>query len=127
MKAKLYAHIARLIKAIENCKQSGNDEWYAKHDERLSLLIANHMPSGSGIDSGTELDPKSTPERLVFNTSFHHMDEGGMYDGWTDHQVIVTASLMFGIDVRITGRNRNDIKEYLGGLFAAALEEEVEA
>ena len=45
------------------------------------------------------------------------MDEHGSYDEWTDHTVIVTASLIHGLNIKITGRNRNDIKEYLRDVF----------
>ena len=75
------------------------------------------MPSGSGVDSGTKLLDNSTPDRLVFQADFHHMDENGFYDGWTEHQIIVTPSLAYGFNVRITGRNRNEIKDYLADLF----------
>ena len=47
-------------------------------------------------------------------THFHHMNDGGFYDGWTEHSVVVTPSLVYGFDTRITGRDRNDIKNYIG-------------
>jgi len=76
------------------------------------------MPSGSGIDSGTTLDfDKSSGSKLVFSTSYHHMTEDGMYDGWTEHVVTVKPSLMFGFDLAISGRDRNDIKEYLHEVY----------
>jgi hypothetical protein len=58
---------------------------------------------------------------LVIVTSYHHMNDAGMYDGWTDHKVIVTPSLVHGFVLRITGRNRNDIKEYIADLFQQSL------
>lgn len=80
------------------------------------------MPSGSGIDSGTKLDyGRSTPDKLVFTMSFHHMNDSGMYDGWTDHSITVKPSLVYGIEIGISGRNRNDIKDYLGDTYHAAL------
>lgn len=109
----LYREIASLLAARENCRKRNNSEWLDKHTETLKHLVNQYMPSGSGIDNGTNLDDSSTPERLVFNMSFHHMDEHGCYNGWTDHQVIVKPSLQFGIDIRITGRDKNQIKEYL--------------
>jgi hypothetical protein len=45
------------------------------------------------------------------------MNEGGYYDGWTEHQVIITPSLQHGFDVRVTGQDRNEIKDYLAELF----------
>ena len=53
------------------------------------------------------------------------MDAGGGYDGWTEHSVIVTPDLATGFDLKVTGRDKRDIKEYLGELFYAALCEEI--
>lgn len=127
---KLYVVLAQTLQAYHNCSKLGatdhNREWKLKHAERLGELVHEHMPSGSGIDSGTSFNlDKSTPDRLVFETSYHHMTEGGMYDGWTEHTVVVTASLCFGISIRITGRNRKDIKTYLHDVFHEALTKEV--
>ena len=113
---KLYQKIASLLKSIESCRNTGNKEWEANHAATLEDLM-EEMPSGSGVDSGTKLLDNSTPDRLVFQADFHHMDENGFYDGWTEHQIIVTPSLAYGFNVRITGRNRNEIKDYLADLF----------
>lgn len=76
------------------------------------------LPHGSGFDAGCSVDmQKSTPQRIVIDTSFHHMDENGYYDGWTEHQVIITPCLMFGFVLKVTGRNRNQIKEYIADSF----------
>jgi len=126
MKEKLYVELARTVRAYENCAAKENVEWRHKHAERLGTLVREHMPSGSGIDNGTSLNlDKSTGEKLVFETSFHHMDEHGGYNGWTDHTVTVTASLMFGVNIRISGRNRNDIKDLLHEEFQLSLMQEV--
>lgn len=88
--------------------------------------IMQTAPSGSGIDSGTQLDEdKSSANRLVFLMPFHHMNENGMYDGWTEHTCIVTP-IFGGFDVRITGRNRNGIKDYLGEVYQYWLSQECE-
>lgn len=124
---KVYQKIAMKLAAIENCRKSDNIEWEARHQEALDELVKEHMPSGSGFDSGTTLDDeRSTSERLVFNTSFHHMSEHGYYTLWTDHAVIVTPSLVHGFDVRITGRDHNDIKECIGDAFADALGRDID-
>ena len=126
---QLYVELARTIRAYENCSNSDHEnhrEWKLKHAARLGELVHEHMPSGSGVDNGTSLNlEKSSGEKLVFETSYHHMNDAGMYDGWTEHTVVVTASLMFGFNLRITGRNRNDIKEYLVSLFQESLLKEV--
>lgn len=115
--------IAALLVARQNCLKSGNVEWFEKHGERIDSLIKNHFPSGSGFDSGTAFDEdESKPDRLVFTTAFHHMDEGGSYDGWTHHSVIVRPCLPApGHDIKVTGRDRNGIKEYIGDVFAEVL------
>ena len=123
---KAYRKIASLLTAIENCKITGNAEWEKRHFITIERIIKDHFPSGSGFDSGTTLDMgESNGEKLVFYTSFHHMDENGFYDGWTEHKVIVTPSLSFGYNLRITGKDRNDIKEYIADCFIEALEREI--
>ncbi len=123
---KLYQQLASTIQARANCIESKNDEWRDKHEERLAVLVKNHMPSGSGFDSGTTLDlDVSSVDRLVFRTSFHHMDGNGMYYGWTEHDIIVTASLAHGFNLRITGRDRDQIKDYIADCFSTALLEEI--
>lgn len=127
MNRKLYAHIAARLSAIENCRKSGNTEWLDKHTDAIEQLVKNLMPHGSGFDSGTTFDfDKSTSEKLVFNTAFHHMDENGFYAGWTDHTVTVTPSLQFDFNLKIGGRNRNGIKEYMHEQFDYLLSKEID-
>jgi hypothetical protein len=127
MKKPLYMALASLVGAYGRCYLSGNEEWRDKHEERIEALVDRHMPSGSGFDSGTKIQlGRSSEEKLVFATSFHHMNDAGMYDGWTEHDVIVTPSLAFGFKLRITGRNRREIKDYMHEMFDRILHEEVE-
>lgn len=121
MERKLYEHIALKLHAAYNCSRANNKLWMYRHLKAIDELVRDHLPSGSGFDSGTKFDDSSTPNRLVFNTSFHHMDDSGGYNGWTEHQVIVNTSLAFGFELRITGRNRNDIKDYIHEVFQQAL------
>ena len=66
-------------------------------EEKLNAIMQS-SPSGSGIDSGTKLDlDANTGGKLVFNTDFHHMNEHGYYDGWSNHQVIVRPCLQYGL------------------------------
>ncbi len=114
----LYKTIASLLTAYANCVKTGNSEWESNHRASLDELVDSFMPSGSGVDNGTKLDfDRSHSERLVFTCGYHHMNDGGMYDGWTEHTVKVTPSLVSGFDVNVSGRNRNDIKSYLAELF----------
>ena len=122
---KRYEKLARTIVARKNCEESGNEEWRIKHGEVITNLLSD-APSGGGFDSGTSLSTlKSDTAKLVFDTSFHHMDEYGGYCGWTDHQVIIVPSFLDGYAIRVTGRNVNDIKTYITDVFCEWLSEEV--
>lgn len=122
----VYQALARAIDAMRASQESGNHEWIARHRDSAESIVREHLPHGSGVDDGVHIDWKrSGPDRLVLLTSFHHMDEYGRYDGWTDHTIKVTPSLAHEINLVVTGRNRNDIKDYLGELFYDALTEEV--
>jgi hypothetical protein len=124
---KLYVALSRTILAYRNCFKRGNLDWERKHMDRVLALIKEHMPSGSGFDNGTSLDvDASTEEKLVFSTGYHHMNENGFYDGWTEHKVTVRASLAFGFRLTVSGRNRNDIKDYIGEAFHFALSTDVD-
>lgn len=142
----LYSELSNLITARANCNatlarisatanqnplSSSYDangihrasDLFDKHTSRIEELVSDHMPSGSGFDSGTKLDLDSShAEKLVFTTSFHHMNDAGMYCGWTDHTITVTPSLLNRYHLRISGRNRNDIKEYMHEVFSSALD-----
>lgn len=119
----LYQEMARLLVAIRNCQESGNDEWRVRHGVRLQNLVKDYLPHGSGFDSGCAIDlANSNSERLVFSTSFHHMNESGMYDGWTEHTLTVTPSLSFGYRLSISGQDRNDIHEYIVDSFGICLD-----
>lgn len=93
--------------------------------EEVEKLVRDYMPSGSGIDNGVKIDlDKCNDNRLTFTFGYHHMNESGMYCGWTDHSLIVTPSFD-GIRLKITGRDRNFVKEYLYDLFHHALTQPV--
>lgn len=119
---KTYQRIHSLSQAIENCIESGNDVWKGKHEESLNTIM-ERAPSGSGFDSGTNL-LMVTEDQMTFETFFHHMDEMGGYDGWTSHVVYVKPSFE-GITLRITGKDKNDIKDYIGDVFHEWLNTEI--
>jgi hypothetical protein len=122
----IYVHVARKLNAIERCKASNNNEWTERHTDSLQALVKQFAPSGSGIDSGTTLDLDTSKEdKLVFQADYHHMNDGGYYDGWTEHTVVVTPSLAFGFTLKVTGRDRNEIKDYLAEVFQHFLTMEV--
>lgn len=117
---QIYQTLANAVRILQN--PDSREDMRQMWSERLSQIERNLLPSGSGFDSGTALDYlRSTPERLVFTTAFHHMNDAGYYDGWSTHDVIVKPSLVFRLDIRITGKNRNGIKEYIAEQFYSAL------
>jgi hypothetical protein len=126
VKQPLYKHLAQTIAAIALCRDEGNTEWLDKHTATLCHLQRAHLPSGAGFDRGTKISSDSTPEKLIFETAFHHMNDGGFYDGWTDHRVTVTPSLVWTLDVRVSGKDRNGVKGTVNDTFYDVLMEEIE-
>jgi hypothetical protein len=114
--------LARTFAAYQNCVKAKNEEWEIKHETAIFEMCKN-LPHGSGLDGAMIFcHDLSTPEKLVFFFEFHHMDENGYYDGWTEHNLIITPSLQFGYNMRITGRNKGDVKTYLYDLFSEIFE-----
>ena len=107
--SEFYSALARAIQWLEQV----NDEYRSQAVKEFDDLV-KMLPSGSGFDNGSSVNlDKSTGEKIIIETSFHHMDEHGYYDGWTYHNVIITPSLQWGFNIRVTGRNKNDIKDYI--------------
>lgn len=114
----LFKILAMKTQAYKNAQRDGNTRLMEIHTETLERLARNFLPSGAGVDSGTQIDlERSNGNKLVLNTSFHHMDEHGGYDGWTDHSIIVTCSLVNDFQLHVTGKNRNQIKDVLYDRF----------
>jgi hypothetical protein len=125
MKQPLYKAIAVTLQALVNCRASGNAEWAERWLDRLKQFDSM-LPSGSGFDSGSViLKTVSSAREILIETSFHHMDENGSYDGWTEHSVKVRADLACGFVIEVGGRDRNDIKDYIADTFHEALSAEV--
>lgn len=125
----IYKVLASLVVAYHRCAKTPEThaEWRDTHEERIQQIVADFLPSGSGWDHGSKIDlDASTDERLVFYGSYHHIDESGFYDGWTDHRITAKASLWADILIGISGRNRNDIKEYLSECFDCALRAKIQ-
>ena len=119
--------LASSIQARLNCIQAKNTEWESRHKDTINRIVKNCLPSGSGFDSGCTVDlDKSTGDKIIIHTSFHHMNDGGYYAGWTEHIVTVTPAFT-GIHISVSGRNYNDIKEYIAETFTYALDDEAES
>ena len=122
MLERLYQAFGGLIQARNNCQESGNTEWFTKHSETLEWLASEYLPHGSGIDSGVSIDlEKSKPGRIVFHFGFHHMNQNGFYEGWEYYSLIIRPDFVSGFNMRITGRDRNNIKELLYEEFSHSL------
>lgn len=117
---KLIEAIAQALASRNNCALSGNTNAQKVWDEVLRRLD-RALPSGSGIDLGTKIERASLPDCVILHTSFHHMDQHGGYDGWTEHRITVKPSFVYGLDLRISGGNRNEIKDYLHQVYEQAL------
>ena len=111
---KVYQELASIIDARANCAKNGNDEWFQKHSERINLIADNDLPDGSGFDNGCSIDlDASNSNRIVIHAPYHHMDENGCYDGWDDYKIVVTPSLAFEFDLKVSG-GRKDDRDYIG-------------
>ena len=122
---KTYQKIAQAFDAYL-ASQSRGSYWVCLHQGVIENIMKD-SPHGSGLDSETTLDEdNSTKDKLVFHTGFHHMSDVGYYDGWTEHDVIITPSLAFLFNIKVTGQNRNDIKDYIGEVFHCWLDSEIE-
>jgi hypothetical protein len=125
MNRPLYKILASTIDAFHRCEKTGNTEWRENHYRTIQRIQDNYLPSGSGIDSGCQIDvEKSTGEKLVIKSSYHTMNENGYYGRWIDFTVTVKASLQFGLDMQIKGAfgHDQDLKDYLHDVFITDLE-----
>lgn len=128
---KRFQRIAQVVAHL-NSLPSGADRWGWSVDHLANLQhkvgdqlakLLEYAPSGSGFDSGTCIEEESSGcDKLVFTTSYHHMNDAGMYDGWTDHKIIVKPCLAHGYTLRVTGSNRNGVRQYIGDIFAEWLD-----
>lgn len=124
---KLYKHFARTLEWYLNLDK---DHRYKSVADRRLEKLHEHLPSGSGLDSGPpKLDIQaSKPNRLIFHGEYHHMDgESGMYAGWFQFKVTITASLAWGYDMRfvITGNDTDLTKKDLAWLYKDLLMEDI--
>jgi hypothetical protein len=96
-----------------------------QEEHYLEQAIKDHLPSGSGFDSGVKLiDEKSSETKLCFTVDFHHMGDNGYYIYWTKHTVTVTP-LFGGINIKVSGVDKRQIKEYIAETFHSCLDIEV--
>lgn len=117
----------KLYQAIVQNHRLENDPMFrddTRVHDRVDRILAC-LPRGSGIDAGTTI-VSVTDKQIVLTAGYHHMNEGGYYDGWTEHTIRVRPSLMLGMTVTVSGPNRNNIKDYLQELYMRVIEQEFE-
>ena len=114
-------YIAKVCVAAKNCEKNNSKDWERRWHAQLDYIEKNILPSGAGLDAGSKIYRDNTNEAEIFiKTSFHHMDDAGGYDGWTDHLIKVRATFL-GVKIDISGQNLNGIKKYLGDVFGDTL------
>lgn len=131
METKLYTILAQQVSAYQGYTSQqglrGNrlESKLRAIAERIMDYVEKYMPIGSGIENTRLVLAKSTESVLVFSCAYHHMNETGFYTGYTYHEIKVSSSLTNEINIRITGKDRYDIKEYLDQIFFDALVQDV--
>ena len=128
----LYTELYSLCQAIYNCEKNNNTEWKHKHRDTIETLAKDYLPRGSGFNRGTTVDIDATIERmgnrqcrgemLILNTSFHHMNDGGYYDRWTEHPIRVRPSFD-GVSIIISGSDHHRWKDYAYECFYHSLDQ----
>jgi len=129
---KIYQKIAGLVKARRNCERMENWEWFDKHEETLSEMEREFLPSGSGFDSGCSVNFEKSGKWLYIDCPFHVMNETGYYTGWHNFTVIVKPDLISDIDLSINWYGPADgetdidgLKEYILDTIHVALTQKI--
>lgn len=112
---KLYQKIARVAS-----QKNAILKW--QEFDKLQKLL----PIGNGIEAKSVILLKSTEKRIVIDTAYWHPNVSYETSRWTDHQIVITPSFEGEINIRVTGKNLNNIKEYLNEVFREALMKEYE-
>lgn len=118
MSKKIYHKISNGMRNYLHWINRENSDMADDYLDKIKEIVSANFPAGSGFNFGTYFDEKaSNTNKLVFYTKYHHMNEMGFYDGVTDHKIIITPDFVYHINIKITGRDRNGIKGYIGEIF----------
>ena len=109
---KLYQKIARVASQKNTPLKEKQLSW-----------LQELLPFGNGIEAVCVIPLKSTKKRIVIDTYYWHPDYS---DEWTIYKVVITPSFEGEINIRITGKNEDNVKEYLHDIFRQALMKEYE-
>lgn len=122
MKGKLISLIAQTC----DWHKVVNDEYMGECEDRIYKL-EQLLPSGSGIDAGCKIDvEKSSSDKVIITFGYHFMNDAGYYDGWGEYKLIIKPKLWNDFDLRIVGKDRRFIKDYLYDLFDTELRQIME-
>lgn len=119
--SRIASEVERSIRCADSSPDNARDA-----ADSADEFVREFLPRGAGFDNGTAIDwERSKPNRIVFETAFHHMDEFGGYDGWTDHRVTIVPDFVHDYDMKINGRDRNEIKDYIADTFRSCLDDRI--
>ena len=129
MSIKVYQEISRKFSLYNR-----NLDHYNKILKPIEYYVKKYLPSGMGmgvgVDNGSDFDfdyEKSKENKLIFNSSFHPMNDGGYYISWIPFKIVVVPCLSFGYDIKIIGKFKNPYdKDYLLVSFCSALDTNIE-
>ncbi len=125
MKTKLITRIYRTLQVMDNCQKSNNTDWQKNHSYYLDELEKNYLPHGSGIDSGCIINRTFKKDTVIINVPYHLMDENGYYCGWQTYRLIIKPKFD-SLSIKIQGKDKYLLKDYLYDLFDHVLNEELE-
>lgn len=93
----------------------------------LEFILQAYLPSRQGFEGGTDINAREsrTSSRIVFSTTYRHVDANGEVYRCTNHKVIVKPAFG-GISVSVTGEDINNVKKYIAKIFQDALLRRVE-
>ena len=113
-----------LIQLIaKNCQwlKTVNENYRDVCESRLDKL-EKELPSGSGIDCGCKLDrEKSGDSKVIITFDYHYMNGDGYYDGWLSFKAVITPTLSGYQEIKITGRDKQGLKDMLFDTFSSCL------
>lgn len=118
---KLYEKIAR---ELIRYNVADNNGLVDLADTELQKIERELLPSGSGFDAGSKIIREEYKNRIKIETEFHHMNENGYYTEWTKHTITIFPCLECGMEVKVSGRNVNYIKDYIFDVFYDVLNSE---
>ena len=119
MKTTLVSALINTSKLIDNYKSSDHTDWAAFHEEKLAKLCRDHLPRGIGV-FGVSV-AATTDTKAVFYCLYRHTDKHGYFVCNTAYRIVVRPTFT-GLAIRVLGRNKYNVKEYLADQFRDALE-----